>query len=60
MYINWISMVSFVALNKRGIKNMFRLHYRQYKIDTALVYNVSCFPAWFIRPFLKKDKGCVH
>ena len=26
VYFNWISTVSFVALNKRGVKNVFQLH----------------------------------
>ena len=34
-----------IALNKRGLKNVFELHYWQYKIDTASVYKVFCFPA---------------
>ena len=45
MYFNWISTASFVALNKRGMKNVFPLHYWQYKIDTALDYNIFCFQA---------------
>ena len=60
MYFIWISTASFVAINKRGVKNVFRLHYPQYKIDTAPVYNVFCFPAWSNWPFLKKDKGRLH
>ena len=35
MYFNWVSTASFVALNKRGVKNVFKLHYWQCKIDTA-------------------------
>ena len=38
MYLNWMSTGSFITLNKRGVKNMFQLHYWQYKIDTASVY----------------------
>ena len=60
MHFNWSSTASFVALNKRGVKNVFRLNYLQYKIDTASVYNFFCFPAWSNRPFLKKDKGRLH
>ena len=26
MYFNWNSTASFVALNKRGVKNVFQLH----------------------------------
>ena len=44
MYFNWISTASFIALDKRGVKHMFQLHYWQYKIDTSLVYKVFCFP----------------
>ena len=40
MYFNWTSTALFVALNKGGVKNLFQLHYRQYKIDTASVYNI--------------------
>ena len=41
MPFNLISTVLFVALNKEGVKNVFHLHWRQYKIDTAPVYKVS-------------------
>ena len=58
MYINWISTASFITLNKRGVKTVFQLHYWQYKIDTASVYKVLCFPAWSNQPFWKKIK--VH
>ena len=51
VYFNWISTASFVTLNKRVVKNVFQLHYRQYKIDTALVYKVLCFPALSNQPF---------
>ena len=30
MYFNWISIASFITLNKRGVKNVFQLHYWQY------------------------------
>ena len=33
MYLNWMSTASFIILNKRGVKNVFQLHYWQYKID---------------------------
>ena len=56
MYSNWISTASFITLNKRGVKNVFHLHYWQYKIDTASVYKILCFPAWLNQPFLKKIK----
>ena len=26
VYFNWISTVSFVVLNKKGVKNVFQLH----------------------------------
>ena len=51
MYFNWISTASFVVLNKRGVKNAFQLHCSQYKIDTALDYNVFCFTARSNRSF---------
>ena len=51
MYFNWISTASFITLNKRGVKNVFQLHNWQYKIDTASVYKVLCFPAWLNQPF---------
>ena len=43
MYFNWISTALFITLNKRGVKNVFQLHYWQYKIDAALVYKVLVF-----------------
>ena len=45
MYLNWISTASFITLNQTGVKNVFQLHYWQYKIDTSSVYKVLCFPA---------------
>ena len=51
MYFNWIPIAWFVALNKRGVKNAFQLHYSQYKIDSGLDYKVVCFPAWSNWPF---------
>ena len=51
MYSNWISTASFITLNKKGVKNMFQLHYLQYKIDTASVFKVLCFLAWWNQPF---------
>ena len=35
MYLNWMSAASIITLNKRGVKNVFQLHYWQYKIDRA-------------------------
>ena len=35
MYFKRISSASFITLNKRGVKNVFQLHYWQYKIDMA-------------------------
>ena len=32
MHFNWISTATFVALNKRGVKDVFQLHYWQYKM----------------------------
>ena len=51
MHLNWMSTASFITLNKRGVKNVFQLHYLQYKINTASVYNVPCFPAWLNESF---------
>ena len=51
MYFNWISTAVFITLNKRGVKNLFELHYWQHKIDTASVYKVICFPASSNQPF---------
>ena len=51
MYFNWISTASFIALNKRGVKHAFQLHCLQYKIDTALDYNVFCLTAGSNRSF---------
>ena len=51
MYLNWMSTASFITLNKRGVKNVFQLHYWQYKIDPASVYKVLCFPALSNKPF---------
>ena len=46
MYLNSMSTASFITFNKRGVKNVFQLHYWQYKIDTASVHKVLCFRAW--------------
>ena len=43
MYFNLISTASFITLNKRGVENVFQLHYWQYKIDTASVYKSFVF-----------------
>ena len=40
MYSNWMSTASVITLNQRGVKNVFQLHYGQYKIDTASVNKV--------------------
>ena len=56
MYFNWISTASFITLNMRGVKNVFQLHYWQYKIDTALVYKVFCFASLVESTILKKIK----
>ena len=45
MCLNWTFTASFITLNKRGVRNVFQLHNWQYKIDTASVYKVFCFPA---------------
>ena len=59
MYFNWISTASFMTLNKRGVKNVFQLHYWQYKIDTASVYKVL-FYSLVESAILKKNKGRLH
>ena len=51
MHLNWMSTVSFMSLNKRGAKNVFQLHYLQYKNSTASIYKVLCFPALSNQPF---------
>ena len=56
MYLNWMSTASFITLNKRGVKNVFQLHYLQYKIDTASVYKALCFPALSNQPFGRNNK----
>ena len=56
MYLNWMSIASFITFNKIGVKNVFQLHYWQYKIDTASVYKVLCFQAWTNLPFWKRIK----
>ena len=40
MYLNWMSTASLLLLTIEGVKNVFQLHYWQYKIDTASVYKV--------------------
>ena len=52
MYFNWISTASFITLNKIGVKNVFQLHYWQYKIDKASVYKVFCFPVLVLSAIL--------
>ena len=56
MYFYWISTALFIALNKRGVKNVFQLHCWQCKIDTTAVYKVFCFLAWSNQPFGKTIK----
>ena len=56
MHLNWMSTASFITLNKRGVKNVFQLHYWQYKIDTASIYKVLCFPASVQSAILKRIK----
>ena len=51
VYLNLMSTASFITLNKRGVKNVFQLHYWQYKIDTASVYKVLCFSALLNQSF---------
>ena len=54
MYFNWISTASFITLNRRGVKNVFQLHYWQSKIDTASVYTVLCFSSLVGSDILQK------
>ena len=51
MYLNLMSTASFITLNKTGVKNVFQLHCWQYKINTASVFKVPCFPAWLNKSF---------
>ena len=60
MYFNWISTASFITLNKRGVKNVFQLHYTQYK---------KLIQHHFIKSFVfqlgrishpEKNKGRLH
>ena len=60
MYFNWISTASFITLKKRGVKNVFQLHYWQYKIDTVSVYKILCFSSLVESAILKKKKGRLH
>ena len=55
MYFNCISTASFITLNKR-VKNVFQLHYWQYKIDTASVLKSFVFQLGGIR-HSEKNKG---
>ena len=57
MYFNLISTASFITLKKIGVKNVFQLHYWQYKIDTASVNKVLCCPALVVSAILKKIKA---
>ena len=54
MYLNWMSTASFITLNKRGVKNVFQLHYWQYKMNTASFFKAFCFQAWSNQPFFKE------
>ena len=56
MFFNWISSAPFVALNKTGVKNVFHLHYWQYKFDTASVCKVFVFQLGRIGHSEKKIK----
>ena len=57
MYFNWISSASFITLNTRGVKNVFQLHYWQYKIDTASVYKFLCFSRHVESAILKNKRS---
>ena len=54
MYFNWISTASFITINKRGVNNVFQLHYWQCKINTASVYKVLLFSSLVKSAILKK------
>ena len=60
MYFNCISTASFIALNKRGVKNEFQLHYWQYKIDTFGLYFSLLFSTLVESAILKKNKSRLH
>ena len=47
----WMSFSAVHRFLGRDQKN--QVHYAQYKIDTALVYKVSCFPARSYNAFWK-------
>ena len=54
MYFSWIFTAFVITLNKGGVKNVFQLHYWQYKIDTASVYKVLSFSSLVESAILKK------
>ena len=54
MFFNWISTSSSVALNKRGVKNAFQLHYCQYKIDITSFLKAFVFSSLVESAILKK------
>ena len=44
VYFNWISTASFITLNKRGVKNVFQLHYTnfiQHRFIKSFVYQLG-------------------
>ena len=53
MYLNWMSTASFITLIKRGVKNVFQLHYWQYKMDTASFFKSFVFQLGRISHFEK-------
>ena len=57
-----MSTASFITLNKRAVKNVFQLHYWQYKIDTASVKKSPLFSSFVEAVILKKNKvaAIVH
>ena len=56
MYLNWMSTASFITLFKRGVKNVFQLHYWQYKMDTASVFLSPLFSSLVESAILKRIK----
>ena len=56
MYLTLMSTASFITLNKRGVKNVFQLHYWQYKMDTASIFQSPLFSSLVESAILKRIK----
>ena len=50
MYFNWISTVSFITLNKRGIKTCFNCIISNAKLTQHPFIKSFCFSAWTNKP----------